>query len=214
HRGGGAQGRRSHRAGQEPRDHHGGRAGSHGAGHQVPAGAPVRGGSQAAPHHAGGAVAAVVGPARGGRRGGREHRGGPGRGTVYVRGRPAPPGAAEPQRRGHPPAARLPGRPTGNRPAYPFLTALREHLLRRFQSGGILSPDVDTCLWERVGNPPTLSFMLGGVAVARDVVAQVTPVAEELAAELGLEVVDVEYRREGGGWVLRVFIDKPGGVTL
>jgi len=52
------------------------------------------------------------------------------------------------------------------------------------------------------------------VAVARDVVAQVTPVAEELAAELGLEVVDVEYRREGGGWVLRVFIDKPGGVTL
>lgn len=50
--------------------------------------------------------------------------------------------------------------------------------------------------------------------MARDVVALVAPVAEELAARLGLEVVDVEYRREGGGWVLRVFIDKPGGVTL
>lgn len=49
---------------------------------------------------------------------------------------------------------------------------------------------------------------------ARDVVAAVTPVAEALMKGLGLELVDVEYRREGGGWVLRVFIDKPGGVTL
>lgn len=38
--------------------------------------------------------------------------------------------------------------------------------------------------------------------------------AEPVAAALGLEVVDIEYRREGGGWVLRLFIDKPGGVTL
>lgn len=38
--------------------------------------------------------------------------------------------------------------------------------------------------------------------------------AEELAGPLGLEIVDVEFRREAGGRVLRVFIDKPGGVTL
>lgn len=30
----------------------------------------------------------------------------------------------------------------------------------------------------------------------------------------GFELVDVEYQREGGQWVLRLFIDRPGGVTL
>ncbi|MDY0262740.1 MAG: ribosome maturation factor RimP [Syntrophotalea acetylenica] len=30
----------------------------------------------------------------------------------------------------------------------------------------------------------------------------------------GRELVDVEYSREGQGWVLRLYIDEPGGVTL
>ena len=30
----------------------------------------------------------------------------------------------------------------------------------------------------------------------------------------GLELVDVEFKKEGQNWVLRVFIDKEGGVTL
>ena len=30
----------------------------------------------------------------------------------------------------------------------------------------------------------------------------------------GMEVVDIEYRRESGGWVLRLMLDKQGGVTL
>lgn len=42
----------------------------------------------------------------------------------------------------------------------------------------------------------------------------VTEMAEELAESLRLELVDVEFRREPIGRVLRVFIDKPGGVTL
>jgi len=29
-----------------------------------------------------------------------------------------------------------------------------------------------------------------------------------------LELVDVEYKKVGKSWVLRVFIDKPGGITL
>lgn len=41
----------------------------------------------------------------------------------------------------------------------------------------------------------------------------VTGLAEPLAAQHGLELVDVEYVREGQSWYLRVFIDKPGGVT-
>ncbi len=43
-------------------------------------------------------------------------------------------------------------------------------------------------------------------------------VAEELAAdvlrELGLELWDVRFEKEGSGWFLRYYIDKPGGVTI
>ena len=35
--------------------------------------------------------------------------------------------------------------------------------------------------------------------------------AEPLIAAEGLELVDLEYVREQAGWVLRVFIDRPGG---
>lgn len=37
-----------------------------------------------------------------------------------------------------------------------------------------------------------------------------TPVAERL----GYELVDVEYKKEGANWVLRCFIDCPGGVGI
>ncbi|KUK19798.1 MAG: Ribosome maturation factor RimP, partial [Thermodesulfobacterium commune] len=30
----------------------------------------------------------------------------------------------------------------------------------------------------------------------------------------GIELVDLEWKRERTGWVLRLFIDKPGGVTI
>ncbi len=38
--------------------------------------------------------------------------------------------------------------------------------------------------------------------------------AGPVVAELGVELVDVEFVKEGGRWVLRVLIDKPGGVTI
>lgn len=37
---------------------------------------------------------------------------------------------------------------------------------------------------------------------------------EKLLKAEGLEMVDLEFRKEGRGWVLRVFMDKPGGVIL
>ncbi|MGB9802523.1 ribosome maturation factor RimP [Desulfofundulus sp.] len=46
------------------------------------------------------------------------------------------------------------------------------------------------------------------------VVATVEELATPLVTGLGLELVDVEYVKEGGRWYLRIFIDKPGGVTL
>jgi len=47
-----------------------------------------------------------------------------------------------------------------------------------------------------------------------DVVSRVTELATPLLDSLGLELVEIEYRKEGQGMILRLFIDKPGGVTL
>ncbi len=51
---------------------------------------------------------------------------------------------------------------------------------------------------------------MGKSSVAQSVEELIAPV---LSSE-DLELVDVEYKKEGKGWTLRVFIDKPGGITL
>lgn len=38
--------------------------------------------------------------------------------------------------------------------------------------------------------------------------------AESLLPSMGLELYDIQYRREGHGWVLRLLIDRQEGVTL
>jgi ribosome maturation factor RimP len=43
---------------------------------------------------------------------------------------------------------------------------------------------------------------------------QVEELAAPIVAEFGLELVDVEFRQQGRQWVLCVYIDKEGGVTL
>ena len=47
-----------------------------------------------------------------------------------------------------------------------------------------------------------------------NVTEQVEALARPLAASLGVEFVEVEYKREGRHMVLRLFIDKDGGVSL
>ena len=37
---------------------------------------------------------------------------------------------------------------------------------------------------------------------------------EPILRELGLDLVDVEFKKEAGQYILRVFVDKSGGVTL
>jgi ribosome maturation factor RimP len=44
--------------------------------------------------------------------------------------------------------------------------------------------------------------------------ARIREIAERVAAAEGKELVDLELRREGSRKVLRLFIDKPGGVNL
>jgi len=48
----------------------------------------------------------------------------------------------------------------------------------------------------------------------RKIVDRVEAFAEPALEKLGMELVDVEYLHENGHWVLRLLIDKPGGVTL
>ncbi|HHY36124.1 MAG TPA: ribosome maturation factor RimP [Firmicutes bacterium] len=43
---------------------------------------------------------------------------------------------------------------------------------------------------------------------------RIAALAEPIIEELKLELVDVEYRKEGSRWYLRLFIDKEGGVDV
>ena len=58
----------------------------------------------------------------------------------------------------------------------------------------------------------------GGKIVAKKNTKNMEGVAQEIALpildELGYELVDVEYKKEGAHWYLRLYIDKPGGVTI
>ena len=47
-----------------------------------------------------------------------------------------------------------------------------------------------------------------------DILVKVRRVAERILESEGMELVDIEYRRERGGRVLRLIIDQEGGVTL
>ena len=47
-----------------------------------------------------------------------------------------------------------------------------------------------------------------------DIIRQAKELAEHVVAQRGMELIDVEYSMEHGRWVLRFYIDKPGGVTV
>jgi len=62
---------------------------------------------------------------------------------------------------------------------------------------------------------PTFSFLRGLTSVAepssrQKVEEKVQQICEPLIAAEGLELLDLEFVREHGGWILRLFIDKPG----
>ncbi|WP_129127503.1 ribosome maturation factor RimP [Geomonas oryzae] len=47
-----------------------------------------------------------------------------------------------------------------------------------------------------------------------DVAERVTEIVAEIGAPLGIDLVDLEYKREGRDMVLRIFLEKEGGITL
>lgn len=50
--------------------------------------------------------------------------------------------------------------------------------------------------------------------VSKEIVERARAIADSILMNEGMELVDVDYRREARGWVLRLTIDKEGGVTL
>ncbi len=47
-----------------------------------------------------------------------------------------------------------------------------------------------------------------------NIIGRVKDLIEPLCEAEGIELVHLEYQREAGGRILRLFIDRPGGVTL
>ena len=48
----------------------------------------------------------------------------------------------------------------------------------------------------------------------KEYVAKTEAIAQPLVDELGFELVDVEFVKEGRDYFLRAYIDKPGGITI
>ena len=50
--------------------------------------------------------------------------------------------------------------------------------------------------------------------MSKEIVDRVRVLAEPILSGEGMDLVEIQYRREANGWVLRLTIDKEGGVTL
>ncbi len=49
---------------------------------------------------------------------------------------------------------------------------------------------------------------------AAEIVEQVTRIVEPILQESALELVDIEFQPSGKRWLLRIYIDREGGVTI
>jgi len=50
--------------------------------------------------------------------------------------------------------------------------------------------------------------------MSKEIVDRVSAMVHPILFNEGMELVDIEYRRESRGWVLRLYLDKEGGITL
>ncbi|MFB3884308.1 MAG: ribosome maturation factor RimP [Thermodesulfobacteriota bacterium] len=50
--------------------------------------------------------------------------------------------------------------------------------------------------------------------VPNEILGRVREIADPILSDEGMELVEMEYRRESKGWVLRLYIDKPEGISL
>ena len=63
--------------------------------------------------------------------------------------------------------------------------------------------------------PPAGDCLVRGIKRMSDyIIDKVRSFLEDLLPSIDLELFDIQFRREGHGWVLRVFVDKEEGVEL
>ena len=55
---------------------------------------------------------------------------------------------------------------------------------------------------------------VSGTMTPQEIISRVHSIAGSILSDEGMDLVEVEYRREARGWVLRLVMDKEGGVTL
>src|SRR6056297_3921375 len=63
-------------------------------------------------------------------------------------------------------------------------------------------------------SPPETPSGHSGVEEEREIVSRVWVLADPLCAAEGTDLIHIEYQREAGGRILRLYIEKPGGVSL
>jgi ribosome maturation factor RimP len=105
-----------------------------------------------------------------------------------------------------------------NKANYPVLR--RHNALFRFCISGVRMVRAFThfSIYSKSG-PSVPTFRVLGVGMPeqghkKSVENQARALAEPLVSGEGMELIDVEFVHERGDWVLRLFIDKPGGVGL
>jgi len=64
-----------------------------------------------------------------------------------------------------------------------------------------------------VGSRPLFSCMTASSASKETVAARIAEIAERVGAPENIEIVDVEFKGGGSQRLVRIFIDKPDGVT-
>lgn len=85
----------------------------------------------------------------------------------------------------------------------------------RFEEGYPSGPAPTFCFCGRSALRRAASGRPGGASrtVHKEQLTRVREAAERVARSYGLEIFDVQLRREGGGTVLRVIIDRPAATT-
>jgi ribosome maturation factor RimP len=65
-----------------------------------------------------------------------------------------------------------------------------------------------------VSSSGSLFLLENGKMAKVDALERLTQIAEQIVAPLGMGLVDLEYKREGRDMVVRLFLEKEGGITL
>ena len=67
---------------------------------------------------------------------------------------------------------------------------------------------------ERVGTNPTLKFWKKEENFLANIEEKVENLLKEKIENIGYDLYDVEYAKEGKNYFLRIYIDKPEGIDL